>query len=277
MTQEARPAIPEPVKRSVRQRCGFGCVICGLPIYEYDHMAEYAEEGVHSEDNLTLLCPTHHAEKTKGLLPIEVVRGANADPLNLRNGYTSPWELHYTGITFGFKLGKTRFIPSAFREGDGLYPLIVDGHPLIFFKLSDGHLLLNIHLYNEYNELVLRIEDNELVHCSDVWDITLIGPTLTLRSEPRALHVVMTFNVPTEVVIERGVFYKNGVRFIVDGERLIVPTGAGGFFGELGVVQSTVGFVLGTEAIGHQLIQVVGGAIRVPKILRSPAPGEAQS
>jgi 5-methylcytosine-specific restriction endonuclease McrA len=38
-----RPKIPEGVKREVRQRCGFGCVICGLPIYEYDHLVPYAQ------------------------------------------------------------------------------------------------------------------------------------------------------------------------------------------------------------------------------------------
>ena len=249
--------------------------MCGIPIYEYEHMVEYAVVGEHAEDNITLLCPTHHREKTKGLLPVEAVRNANADPLNLRTGKTSPLKLHYTGNAFGFRLGKTRFIPPSFNEGESLYPLIVDGHPLIYLKYVDGHLLLNIFLYNECNELVLRIEDNELVHSSDVWDITFVGQSLTMRSEPRSIHVVLTFDVPNEVVVERGIFYMNGIRFIVDGERLTVPSGSGGFFGEIGTVQSSIGFVLGTEAIPHPWLRVIGGAVRVSRIKRSPAPGES--
>ncbi len=33
---EDRPEIPEAMKREVRQRCGFGCLICGLTLYEYE-------------------------------------------------------------------------------------------------------------------------------------------------------------------------------------------------------------------------------------------------
>ena len=238
-------------------------------------MAEYAQEGMHAEDNLTLLCPMHHTEKTKGLLHIDVVRSANADPVNLRTGRTSPLRLHYAGSAFGVKLGNTRFIPPSFKEGDALFPLIVDGHPLIFFRKVDDHLLLNIYLYNEYNELVLSIVENELIHSSGTWDISFVGQTLSLRSEPRALHAVLTFNVPTEVVVERGVFYKNGIRFIVDGEQLVVPTSTGGFFGDIGVVESTVGFVLGTEAIPHPMVRVSGGALRMSKVKRSLSPLES--
>jgi hypothetical protein len=40
---EDRPPIPLPVKRLVRQQCAFGCVLCGLPLYEYDHIVPYHE------------------------------------------------------------------------------------------------------------------------------------------------------------------------------------------------------------------------------------------
>lgn len=30
--------IPEPVKREVRQACGFGCVFCGHALVEYEHV-----------------------------------------------------------------------------------------------------------------------------------------------------------------------------------------------------------------------------------------------
>jgi len=58
-----RPAISDPIKREVRQRCGFGCVICGVPIYDYEHMVPHTEVQEHLANNVTLLCPTHHREK----------------------------------------------------------------------------------------------------------------------------------------------------------------------------------------------------------------------
>jgi len=59
-----RPPIPDPVKRTIRQRCGFGCVICGLPIYEYDHIFGYKNETGHIVEEITLLCDHHHKLKT---------------------------------------------------------------------------------------------------------------------------------------------------------------------------------------------------------------------
>jgi HNH endonuclease len=83
------------IKRAVRQRCGFGCVICGNPIYEYEHMVPYAQVREHTLDNITLLCDGHHRIKTGGLLPLEVVERANADPFNLRGSQSSPFYLHF--------------------------------------------------------------------------------------------------------------------------------------------------------------------------------------
>jgi 5-methylcytosine-specific restriction endonuclease McrA len=81
-----RPPIPSKIKREVRQRCGFGCVICGSPIYEYEHMVEWCKTHHHRADELTLLCSQHHAEKTKRLLPEEKVKAANNNPYNLARG-----------------------------------------------------------------------------------------------------------------------------------------------------------------------------------------------
>lgn len=47
MTASTARSIPAQIKHSVRQRCGFGCVICGSPIYEYDHMLGFAEVDRH--------------------------------------------------------------------------------------------------------------------------------------------------------------------------------------------------------------------------------------
>jgi hypothetical protein len=78
--------IPEPIKREVRQRCGFGCIICGFPLYEHDHMKEWALVQEHVAEDLTLLCDKHHKEVTNGFLPREKVIEANENPYNLKEG-----------------------------------------------------------------------------------------------------------------------------------------------------------------------------------------------
>src|SRR4051794_27586019 len=121
MTQN-RPDIPAPVRRQVRQRCGFGCVICGLPLYEYEHMYEWVHTHSHAADELTLLCDRHHAEKTKGLLPKAVVMNANAAPVNIRNGVSEPYGLHFSGSECEVNIGGNRFL----SRGARLVPLLIN-------------------------------------------------------------------------------------------------------------------------------------------------------
>ena len=49
--------IPEAIKREVRQRCGFGCVICGFGFYDYEHFdPDFADAKFHDPNGMTLLC-----------------------------------------------------------------------------------------------------------------------------------------------------------------------------------------------------------------------------
>jgi len=43
-----------PIQREVRQRCGFGYVICGFPLYGYDHLKDWANFKEHIANDITL-------------------------------------------------------------------------------------------------------------------------------------------------------------------------------------------------------------------------------
>src|SRR5436190_3579198 len=92
-----RPPIPAAIKRAVRQRCAFGWVLCGLPLYAYDHVVPWSTVKQHTAENILLLCERHHREKTSGLLPDEAIEGAALDPYNGRAGVSAPYDLHYGG------------------------------------------------------------------------------------------------------------------------------------------------------------------------------------
>jgi hypothetical protein len=103
--EEHRPPIPQPMQREVRQRCSFGCVICGHPLYEYHHIVPYSDARKHEEDNLTLLCDSHHREATAGFLTLEQVAAANASPYNVVHGVSAPFALHFSGTEFNVEIG----------------------------------------------------------------------------------------------------------------------------------------------------------------------------
>lgn len=222
MATDPNRDIPLPIQRAVRQRCGFGCVICGLPLYEYEHMLGWAQTQRHVAEEITLLCDKHHREKTGGLLPIEQVKQANANPYNLRNGASKPYDLHYEGPECEVLIGGNRFTTKDSGYGTSTVPISVDGIPLIGFVLGDGHLLANLNLFDEFNNLVLRIFNNELIYHPETWDIELIGRNLVIREAQRKILIDVSFEVPNRIIINRGRFLCNGVEILVRPDHILI-------------------------------------------------------
>jgi trigger factor len=143
------------VKRTVRQECAFGCVICGLPLYEYDHIVPYAEVQEHRPENLVLLCPTHRGEKTRGLLSPGAVGDARKSPANARSGESAPYLLNYTGQHCRAILGSNVHEWPVLADGMFTVPLLIDDTPIVLFRAEDGQLLLTVQLLDSDNKLLV--------------------------------------------------------------------------------------------------------------------------
>jgi hypothetical protein len=205
MGDERRPAIPEPVKRAVRQRCGFGCVICGMPLYDYHHKLEWANVRRHVSEEITLLCTQHHREATNGLLPTAVIERADQNPFNRGQGATSPLALWFDaqvppvislpGITFTCVTDK--------RRPTWMWPLYIDGAKPFGFTLEEGGLLLNVHVCDSRNRPVVMVQDSVLRLASDLWDIRFVGQTLTIQEQAQSFLLEMEFHPPNQVNVNR--------------------------------------------------------------------------
>ncbi len=161
--------IPLPIQRKVRQRCGFGCVICGIPIYDYEHMLGWANVKRHRAEEITLLCSQHHREKTVGLLTKEDVSEANNNPYNLRKRRSKPYNLHFKGKDPKIRIGS--IILKGVRNANYLCPLIINDMPIISFYILDKHLFLDLNLFDKDNNKILEINKNQLVYSINNWDI----------------------------------------------------------------------------------------------------------
>ena len=253
--------IPLPMQREVRQRCGFGCVFCGLPLYEYDHVIEWATARQHVAEDITLLCDRHHREKTNGLLPVEAVRDASQNPYNLREGVSKSYDLHYNGDECEAFVGSNYFTTRDRGYGTNTIPIMIDGVPVLGFVLADGHLLLNLLICDEYNNLVLRIVNNQLVYTVSPWDIQLTGRNLVIREAQRKILVDISFNVPNKIVINRGRFLLNGVEVFIRPEHLLVTNNAT-VLSRCSAVDCAVGLRIGQDPRG------LGAAIALENVPR---------
>ena len=101
--------IPEPVKREVRQRCGFGCVVCGSAIVQYHHFNPLFEEAqVHFADGINLLCGKCHDKVTRGMIGDRQVREADAYPFCKHAGVVKDMLFLAAGVRT-VRLGCARF------------------------------------------------------------------------------------------------------------------------------------------------------------------------
>lgn len=214
--------IPLPIQREVRQRCGFGCVICGLPLYHYHHIKGWANIHEHIPADIILLCDKHHGEATSGLYPREKVIEANKSPFNLQTGRSRPLVMHFEGNSCEIHIGNNNFTTKTKGRSVESIPLMVDALPLIGFRLEDGHLLLNLNLFDQFNELVLRIINNHLFYSTSPWDIQFVGKTITIREKSRKFLIKLTFEPPSKVTVDKGRFLYNGVEILVDSDHILV-------------------------------------------------------
>ena len=259
----AERPIPLPIQRAVRQRCGFGCVVCGLPLNEYEHMLGFAAVPEHDPNEITLLCDQHHKERTNGLLPIERVREANSDPFNLREGVSKPYDFHYSGQECRVQIGGSDFTARDAGYGTQIIPLSIDNIPMIGFILGDGHLLLNLNVFDECNHCILRIANNALIYRPLPWDIQLTGRNLVVRQARANILIDLAFEVPATVIVRLGRFLLNGVEVVIDGEGLTV-NGSAGQFQNCGFDNCSRGILIGP----HE----TGGAVIIPDVPRYGRP-----
>lgn len=241
---ENRPNIGEDIKREVRQRCGFGCVVCGMPIYEYEHKLEWAIVKRHVAEEITLLCPLHHTEKTKGLLPKVDVEIADKDPFNKRKGVTSRHLLHYKGNKIKLSLGESDFIYSKIDDGCFVAPLFIDNEPVFIFRVEQGQLLMSFIARNEENIPVFKILDNAVVINTLNWDVEWIGTTLTIREGKGRIFLKIDFLAPSEIAVRRARILHNGIELII-GSNYIFGVNKGDFIGRIQAIDCSVGLCLG--------------------------------
>ena len=210
--------IPEQVKRLVRQRCGFGCVMCGLPIIQYHHMIPWSKENTHDPENITLLCDNHHRRVGAGLVPSDEIVRCNSDPCSRKLGECSPEKLYFAGDLQKITLGNNLFQHHS-ALGTAVIAMI-DGFPVLQLHEENGRLLIGFQPFPGLR--AMRIERNELILAPEFTDITWIGKRLTIKHE-RRIVLQIRFDPPNTLDIEQGLFIHNGICLAMSQDGLWCP------------------------------------------------------
>jgi len=157
--------IPVDVERTVRKECGFGCVICGEMLIEYDHFEppfhEVKEE--HNASGIALLCPTHHSQRL-GKYPVlnaETVQQHRLNPRCLQADYHPRMNSFFASPgPAGIKIASTVVFGPAAK-------VCIDGNPILWYQEPSGSGLyepikFGMELEDNFGQTWLKIEDNVL-------------------------------------------------------------------------------------------------------------------
>jgi hypothetical protein len=217
-------SIPESVKRQVRQRCGYGCVICGTAIVEYEHVRPtFAKAKVHDPDGIVLLCPTCHSQKTRNFLSDRRVLEAMERPKAKQDGFAfSDLEHHasHPYIIFG---GMTlKHCPT---------PLQITGIPLIRIEgaeVARGPYQISANFFDESGAPSLFINKNEWLVSAYSWDMEAVGGRITVRTGPGEIALQLLFDPGQGIVVERLRMHCGGYFIKASHEKLEVVSPGGG-------------------------------------------------
>ncbi|MCX7429030.1 MAG: HNH endonuclease signature motif containing protein [Planctomycetia bacterium] len=238
--------VPVPVRRAIRQRCGFGCVICGFAIYDYEHVdPAFKDAKEHDFTKITLLCGRCHDSVTRGIWSKDKVKEHDHNPRCKQDGFS-----------FGaFDIGNVfpRVIVGSYEAIETPVILEVAGTPLLMVAPPEeegGPFRLSALFCDSGGKQLLRIECNEWRSPVGTWDIESVGPRLTFRTEPGSIALGLRSEPPGVLVVERMNMVYKGTRIIArEGDRAIkIVTAAGATIenvgGHVNVVRQRAGIVI---------------------------------
>jgi hypothetical protein len=243
--------IPAPTARAVRQRCGFGCVICGNAVYQYHHFdPPFADACEHHADRITLLCGKCHQD---GSITDETIREWNARPVCRKQGYAGNL-IQSIVRPLSVRLGRCLLDSRTMIMDEdvtlvGLSPAEEAGTPL----------RLDARLWGDDGSEVLSIVRNEWRVGVGHYDVTVSGNRVEVRRMPRSTILAMKLVSDQEVHVEHLMMRHKGFDIVCTDDRLTLARTGGGRVNLIGDVSAPVGIWF---KAGHLLVgaNLQGGA-----------------
>lgn len=170
--------IPAEGARQVRERCGFGCVVCGSAIIDYEHFdPEFKDASSHDPSGIILLCPVHHRAKG-AFIARSTLAEAAAAPYCKQNAFA--W------ATLDLQNATTRAGP--FTAIACRVVLEIRGEPMIWFsppETDEGPSRLNLVVRGQDGSDLVRITDNVWHASASAADVKLTAGNVSGHLEVR--------------------------------------------------------------------------------------------
>lgn len=164
------PELPADQRRDLRYHCGFGCVRCGVTIYEYLALPplEKGKMATGPGDDgpaATMLCPPCHALVENDRLTVAQVHGFHASPIARQRNFARD-RLPFSNDLPELVIGGSRNI------SDTPVPVTMAGTPLLIFappREGVGATRITVRLGGTDGEPVHIVDANEWLVTDGSW------------------------------------------------------------------------------------------------------------
>jgi hypothetical protein len=261
--------IPDPIKREIRQKCGFGCVNCGKALYQYEHVdPEFKDARSHDPSRIVLLCGGCHDLVTRGLLSKDTIKLRALTPKCTELGFSfGPFDIGNQPPEVVLGTITARNCKTLIRiTGDDVFSIAAPaqlGQPFI----------LNARFFDIGSNPILDIVENEWRSALNSWDVEVVGSRIRIRRAPGDLVLILRSEPPRRIVIERLEMLHKGIRLqCSEGTEFQVVSPDGSTIRANGVIQSD-DWLVGIDADATGIRMGLGGTMRFggPEVLVGPS------
>jgi hypothetical protein len=198
--------IPASVSREVRKKCGFGCVVCGNGLYQYEHFdPPFAEAHSHDANGIILLCGACHDRKTRKFLSEQTVAIHASSPKALQTlNASSPTDIgivHPRIILGRIDASGVETILEMFEEN--LFSILKP-------EIPGGPFRISAKFFDLDQKLILEIKENQCLTPTDNWDVEMINGRIIVRRKTGKISLIMRFESPEKIVVEHLEMYYRG-------------------------------------------------------------------
>ncbi len=261
--------ISSPIKRAIRQRCGFGCVNCGNALYQYEHLdPTFANAIEHNAEHIVLLCGSCHDRVTRKLLSKETIKLRSKNPFCKQKGFSfGPFDLGLVKPTIKIGTVTCHSVKSLIHiDGESIFSI---QEP----ECEDAPFRINTFLSDRDGNEILKIVDNEWFTTTSNWDVEVVGQRITIRKDIGDISLVIRTEAPHNLIIERLEMSHRGVKISClenKNLRVITPSGQVLTSSSMKLEDCKVGFNIeknslnigvggGSVYIGSMTIEHIGG------------------
>jgi hypothetical protein len=191
--------IPEPIRREIRKRSKFGCVVCRCAVYQYEHIDPiFNDAHEHNPDYMCLLCGHCHDKVTRGLLSKPTVKGRYAFVQSSEEVRRPFDEFDLSSRNLSVTLGSC-----VFRDAMTLIEL--DGIPVLAIEPPEegaAFPTLSGYFTDHAGTELLRIERNVWHGPAAAWDVQVKGQEISVLVGSGLLALKMRVDPPSHIAVE---------------------------------------------------------------------------